>query len=225
MTKGKFIVIDGPDGSGKETQTKELIKKLDAHNILYKRIDFPQYHSPSSIGVREYLAGNLGNTDEIGPKAASLLFAIDRQGAAWEIREALKYGLIVIANRYVAANMGHQGSFFSNKKERQEYFKWLYELEYEKFEIPKPDLNIILECHPEISEKLIADRNRKGDILEDDVEHQKRATEVFKEITDLFPDFTSVQCLDQEGHLKTKEVISDEIWDTLKQLLYQQTSF
>ncbi|HDH07740.1 MAG TPA: thymidylate kinase, partial [Candidatus Moranbacteria bacterium] len=144
MKIGKFIVIDGTDGSGKATQTKLLVERLknDGHDV--EIADFPQYGKKSAGLIEKYLNGKYGSAEEVGPYRASIFYACDRYDASFKIRKAVEEGKIVISNRYVTANMGHQGGKIKDPEERKKYFNWLYNLEYETFSIPRPDLNIIL---------------------------------------------------------------------------------
>src|SRR4030042_2267814 len=137
---GKFIVFEGLDGSGKSTQSKLLVNhfKKERHKTI--KIDFPQYGTRVAGLVEEYLNGKYGGSEEVGPYRAAIFYACDRYDASFKIKKWLKEGKIVIANRYVTANMGHQGGKIANPLERKNYFSWLYELEYEIFNIPKPDL-------------------------------------------------------------------------------------
>ena len=124
--RGKFIVIDGTDGSGKATQTELLASKLRRSGLDVAIADFPQYNSKSAGLVEEYLSGKYGSPDEVGPYRASIFYAADRYDASFVIREWLKQGKIVISNRYVTANMGHQGGKISNPLEKKHFFDWLY---------------------------------------------------------------------------------------------------
>ncbi|MEK7097993.1 MAG: thymidylate kinase, partial [Patescibacteria group bacterium] len=133
--KGKFIVIDGTDGSGKTTQLGLLAERLKNLGHLVEIADFPQYNTKSAGLVEEYLSGKYGSADEVGPYRASIFYACDRYDASFKIRKWLEEGKIVISNRYVTANMGHQGGKIDGEKERKEYFDWLYNLEYETFSI------------------------------------------------------------------------------------------
>ena len=214
---GKLIVIDGSDGSGKETQTRFLVNRLKGEGHKIKRVDFPRYKSPSSIGVRQYLAGTLGKPEDIGAKAASIFFALDRYSSVPDIKDCLAQGYTVVANRYVSANMGHQGSFMNTTEERKEFFEWLYDLEYNKLGIPKPDLNIILYCPTDVTKKLREERGRKTDILEMDEDHQLKSSQIFKEIATTFPDFTLIECLNDKEELKTREQLHEEIWEQVEE--------
>ena len=127
---GKFIVIDGTDGSGKATQTELLAEKLRYAGFDVALADFPQYGKKSAGPVEEYLNGKYGPAHEVGPYRGSIFYALDRYDASFEIKEWLKQGKIVISNRYVTANMGHQGGKIKDLEEKRRFYEWLYELEY-----------------------------------------------------------------------------------------------
>ncbi|MBU4493296.1 MAG: thymidylate kinase, partial [Nanoarchaeota archaeon] len=107
--KGKFIVIAGTDGSGKATQIKILVKRLKDKGYEVEIADFPQYGKKSAALVEEYLNGKFGLAEEVGPYRASIFYACDRYAASFKIKEWLDEGKIVVSNRYVSANVGHQG--------------------------------------------------------------------------------------------------------------------
>ena len=106
--KGKLIVIDGTDGSGKGTQTELLVERLKNEGHAVFMLDFPQYGERSAAMVEDYLNGKFGTADEVGPYKASIFYACDRFAAASEVKKRLARGEICISNRYVSANMGHQ---------------------------------------------------------------------------------------------------------------------
>src|SRR3989344_1407856 len=139
--RGKFIVIDGTDGSGKATQTNLLLEELKTSGYEVEMTDFPQYGTKSAGLIEEYLNGKYG---KVGPEAASIFYAIDRFDASFKVRQWLDEGKIVISNRYVTANAGHQGGKIDDYHDRVKFFRWLDNLEYKIFAIPKPDLNVIL---------------------------------------------------------------------------------
>lgn len=223
--KGKFIVIDGTDGSGKATQTKMLVKRLKKTGYPVKVADFPQYGKKSSGLVEEYLNGNYGSAKEVGPYRASIFFACDRYDASFKIKKWLKEGNIVISNRYVTANMGHQGGKIENREKRKKYFSWLYKLEYEIFNIPKPDLNIILHVDAAVAQKLVDSkgirkylRGRKRDLHEKDLKHLRDAERVYIEIGKYFPGFAFIECT-KNSRILSREEISDLVWDKLKDVI------
>lgn len=226
--KGKFIVIDGTDGSGKATQTELLVLRLKKAGLAVEVVDFPQYGQKSASLVEEYLNGKYGEAQEVGPYRASIFYAIDRYDASFKIKKWIADGKIVISNRYVTANMGHQGGKISNTKERQEFFSWLYKLEYDLFGIPKPDLNIILHVDAEIAQKLVDQKGSreyvdgvKRDIHEADLNHLRNAEKVYLEIACSFPNFTLIECV-KNRQIMSREEINDLIWQEIVHLLSSQ---
>lgn len=148
--QGTFIVIEGTDGSGKGTQFAKLVERLASEGHDVAQFDFPQYEEPSSYFVRQYLNGNYGTADEVGPYTGSLFYALDRYQAAPAIREALEAGKVVVANRFTGSNMAHQGTKFAHAEERRGYFIWNDNLEFEMLKIPRPDRSIVLRVPAEI---------------------------------------------------------------------------
>src|ERR1700690_874149 len=186
--KGRFIVIDGTDGSGKATQTQLLVDELKLNNYPVEMTDFPQYGTKSAGLIEEYLNGKYG---QVGPEAASIFYAIDRFDASFKIRQWLDSGKIVVSNRYVTANAGHQGGKIADSIDRLKFFRWLDNLEYNIFNIPKPDLNIILHMPAEMAQKLVDKKSsdmrkyangKKRDLHEADIKHLKNAEKVYLQI-------------------------------------------
>jgi len=217
-----FIMIDGIDGSGKSLQSEMLIAHFKKDNRPVEIISFPQYGQKSAGLIEEYLTGVYGTAEEVGPYRASIFYAIDRFAAAPKIRAWLAEGKIVVANRYVASNMGHQGGKIENDVERKKFFEWNDNLEYNIFGIPRPDLNIILHVTPEISQELVrkkAEREYlaggKKDIHETDLNHLKNAEKTYLEIAHSFPNFALIECV-ENNKILTPEVIHQKIWDLIK---------
>ncbi|MCD6471174.1 thymidylate kinase, partial [bacterium] len=128
--KSLFIVLEGTDGSGKATQFRYLLRNLKKVKIKYKTLDFPQYGKPSAYFVENYLRGKYGTLKEIGPYQASLFYALDRFDVSRKIKDWLRQGYTVIANRYTISNFAYQGAKIKNNKLRLKYFHWLMNLEY-----------------------------------------------------------------------------------------------
>ncbi|MFA5886676.1 MAG: dUTP diphosphatase [Patescibacteria group bacterium] len=221
---GKFIVIDGTDGSGKTTQLNLLKNRLEAAGHVVAVADFPQYNTKSAGIIEEYLSGKYGRADEISAYKASIFYAIDRYDASFQIRKWLTEGKIVLANRYTSANMGHQGCKIENPLERRVFFNWLYDLEYKIFEIPRPDLSIILQVDSTIAQSLAKERAREdwigktNDIHEDNLEHLKKAEQVYLEIANSFPNFQLISCT-KNNELLNREEISLLVWLTVKRII------
>ena len=160
---GRFIVIDGLDGSGKETQSLILKKRLEEIGVRVRYISFPQYDSDSSLFVKKYLNGELGSRPEdTNAYAASSLFAADRylsNRTDWK-KDIDDPDTVVIANRYTTANAVHQLSKLP-KEQWNGFLTWLWDYEFYKLGVPIPDDVIYLEMHPDISYRLIKSRSEK----------------------------------------------------------------
>ena len=224
VRKGRFIVIDGTDGSGKATQTDLLVKELKANGYGVEVTDFPQYGTKSAGMIEEYLNGKYGR---VGPHAASIFYAIDRFDASLKIKEWLEAGKIIISNRYVTANAGHQGGKIADDFQRLKFFKWLNNLEYNIFGIPKPDLNIILHMPAEMAQKLVDRKSvetrkyangKKRDLHEADIKHLKNAEKVYMEIARLFPNTRLVECA-LNGKLLIPGEVHGKVWELVRRVV------
>ena len=231
--KGKFIVLEGIDGSGKSTQAKLLVKALKKEGYKISFIDFPQHGKKSAGLVDEYLIGKYGSAKEVSPYQASVFYTCDRYDASFKIRDWLKKGRIVIADRYIGSNVGHQGGKIKNDKERKKYLNWLYDLEYRIFKILKPDINFILEVKPKIAQSLsqkVTDKEKlakkkvylgriKADIHEKNLNHLENTEKAYLFAAKEFPkDFKVIKCI-EKGKLLPPETIHKKIWNCLRKIL------
>jgi len=170
--KGKLIVIEGLDGSGKSTQEKLLKEKLEADGFKINSIKLPNYDDPACEPVKMYLAGRFGSDpSDVNAYAASSFFAVDRfvsYNCYW--KEAYLNGEIFIADRYTTSNAYHQLTK-TDKSEWDSYLNWLEDFEYNKLGIPKPDAVIYLDMPIEVSQKLMSGRYN-GDETKKDI-HEK----------------------------------------------------
>ena len=225
LRPGTFLVIEGTDGSGKGTQFALLTERLQREGYDVATFDFPQYDQESSFFVKQYLNGNYGSVESVGPYTGSLFYALDRYQAANAIREALDQGKVVLANRFTGSNMAHQGTKFNNPEERRGYFIWLDNLEFMMLKIPRPDKSIVLRVPADIAQQLVDQKearnytDKKRDLHEADLSHMQRAVEVYDDLCRLFPkDFQRIDCV-RSGSLMSVEVINDLLWETIMPLL------
>ena len=219
MLRGALFVIDGSDGSGKKTQTALLTERLQKEGYNVMSISFPSYGQPSAAMVEAYLAGEFGNNaEEINPFVASSFYAVDRFAHSHIIKQALSEGKIIIADRYVASNMAHQGGKFINADERKDSIQWEYDFEHIRARLPKPTLNIILHVPTEVSMKLVTERGNKKDLHEKDEHHLRRAEETYLEIGKLIPDVELIECC-ENGKILSREEIHELIWNKVKALI------
>lgn len=224
--RGRFIVIDGTDGSGKATQTNLLVEELKLSGYRVEMTDFPQYGTKSAGLIEEYLNGKYG---QVGPEAASIFYAIDRFDASFKIRQWLDEGKVVISNRYVTANAGHQGGKIKDDLQRLKFFKWLDNLEYGIFNIPKPDMNIILHVPAQVAQELVdkktADQRvyangKKRDLHEADLQHLLNAEKVYLQIAKLFPNTKLVECV-SAGKLLSPNEIHNKVWELVRRVAFK----
>lgn len=222
---GVFIVVEGSDGSGKDTQVALLIERLKAAGQDVETFKFPRYDNASSHFIKKYLNGGYGGVNDVGPYTGSLFYALDRFEAGPDIAKALAQGKVVIANRYTGSNMAHQGSKFANDQERRGFFIWLDNLEFTMLKIPRPNKNLVLNVPAEIAQTLIDQRedrkytSKKRDLHEADIEHLRTSNRVYDDLCQLFPqDFQRVDCV-RSGKMLSVQVINDMLWESIKPLL------
>ena len=222
--KGKLIVIDGTDGSGKTVQTSLLVERLKKEGHSVELIEFPQYGQKSAGLIEEYLNGKYGSAEEVGPFRASIFFACDRYAAASKIRGWLDSGKIVITNRYVFSNMGHQAGKISDIKERDKFLEWVQDLEFNIFGIPRPDLNLLLFVPPKMGQKLVdkkQDREylhgKKRDMHEADIDHLKNASDAYIYVAKKYG-WPIIDCTTNEEIL-SREEIAEMVWEKVKDTL------
>jgi dTMP kinase len=221
--KGKFIVIEGTDGTGKETQTNLVVKELRVKGLKVKVMDFPQYEK-TFFGklVGRFLKGEFGNLKEVNPYLAALTFAGDRWQAKDEINSYLKKNYFVVSNRYVLSNMAHQSSKLPKEK-RLQLIKFLEELEYKIYGIPKEDINILLTLPVDIGQKLIEKKKprsylgnkKKKDIQEDNLDYQMETSKMFEVLAKQYKNIEKINCC-KDNKLMSIEEIHDIIWKKLR---------
>jgi dTMP kinase len=223
--KGTFIVIEGSDGSGKGTQYELLVARLRRKGYEVATFDFPQYAEPSSFFVREYLNGKYGTAEQVGPYTAALFYALDRYQVAPQIKQAIAEGKVVIANRFTASSMAHQGTKFANAEERRGYYIWLDNLESVMLQIPRPNRSVVLRVPADTAQNLIDKKelrsytDKKRDLHEADINHLRQAVRIYDELCQIFPkDFRAIDCV-RDDKLLQPEVISDIVWATIEPML------
>lgn len=213
---GKLIVIEGLDGCGKSTQLELLPKKLSEKGIDVKSVSFPDYESRSSALIKMYLGGEFGNRpDDVNAFAASSFYAVDRFASFkknWG--EFYNDGGTVVAGRYTTSNAVHQASKLDSSK-WEEFLQWLYDFEYNKIGIPKPDMVIFLDMPTSVSQKLLAGRysgdENKKDIHERDVEYLNHCREAAI-FTAKFSNWQIINCAENDEP-RSIEDISNDILD------------
>lgn len=214
MTKGKLIVLEGIDGSGKATQSALLEKSLEEEGKKVMHISFPDYESDSSALVKMYLKGDFGkDPSDVNPYAASLFYAVDRFASyRMKWKKFYENGGIVIADRYTTSNMVHQMTKYDDAKDRQEFLSWLEKTEYEELELPRPDQVILLDIPLSISEALVKERAKQGgsmDIHEKHLEYLKQCHDAYQELVNIYG-WTKISCA-KDGVLRPISDIHKEV--------------
>ncbi len=219
--KGKLIVIEGLDGSGKTTQIELLKSKLDNKSI--KQIKLPDYDSPSSTLVKMYLSGEFGkNPDDVNAYAASAFYAVDRFAnykTKW--KENYDNGDVIISDRYTTSNAYHQSTKIP-RENWTEYFNWLEDFEYNLVGIPKPDVVIYLDMPIEISQKMMSKRysgdESKKDIHESNIQYLLNCREAALVAAKVM-NWNVIKC-NSGNEPRTIDDIGDEIFDIVSKELY-----
>lgn len=226
--KGKLIVIDGTDGSGKTTQSSLLIKHLRKDGYKAKFIHFPLYED-NFFGkfIAHCLSEQYYNWVNIHPKIASVIYAADRWESKQQIENWLKRGYIVVMDRYISSNQIHQGGKIANVKKREAFMKWLAEMEYKIFKIPAPNVTIYLSLPIGMVLKLIRNRNYQGaraylgskkDVHEKDKNFLKNSIKSALWLTKTQKNWTKIDCMGK-GELRSFQNIHDEIYKKVKKII------
>ena len=219
---GKLFVIDGTDGSGKQTQFEKLKERLDKDGIEYRTVSFPNYDSPSSSLVKMYLSGEFGtDAQEINPYIASTFYAADRYATFQTgYKKYYEDGGIILADRYTTANMVHQAGKIKDKEERDKFLKWLWDFEFKLYGLPIPTEVFFLNMPTEKALELMKDRknkfdeNAKKDIHESNEKHMKDAYEAACDVAKEYNWF-EIKCM-RNNELRTIDDIHEEIYEEVK---------
>jgi len=226
--KGKLIVIDGTDGSGKATQVKKIKERLISEGHKVKSLDFPRYYD-NFFGnmVGQALKGDYGDWAGINPKLASVVYANDRAESAPQINQWLEEGNIVILDRYVSSNQIHQGGKIDDENERKEFMQWLDTMEHDVLGSPRPDAILYLDVSVAITQKLLIAKGNKeskkylegrGDQHENNIEHLEAARESGLKMISENNNWIRIGC-SREGDIFSIDVIHEIIYDKVITLL------
>ncbi|MBE7049978.1 MAG: thymidylate kinase [Ruminococcaceae bacterium] len=221
----KLIVVEGVDSSGKATQSAILKENLLKLGKKVESIEFPNYDSESSAVVKMYLGGEFGDDpNAVSPYAASMFFAVDRMATVNVTKkEIFTNGNIVVADRYTTSNMVHQASKIDDADKKSEFLDWLYDMEYEKLSLPKPDMVIFLDMPVENARELMAKRANKIDNSQVKDIHERNADYLQKSYDNAVfvankYEWTTVHCA-KDGKVRSIEEISEEILAKVKEIL------
>ena len=212
---GKLIVIEGTDGSGKSTQFRLLTQRVAEEGREFQKLVLPQYQEESSALIRMYLGGEFGTKpSDVNAYAASAFFAVDRYASYKKVwGKWYEQGGLVLSDRYTTSNAVHQASKEPEEKQA-EYLRWLYEFEYDKLGMPRPDLVIYLDVPTDFTEKMMRTReaatNTHADIHEQDLEYLATCRRIGKNAAAYY-NWTVINCV-RDGEMRTIEDIHEEIY-------------
>ena len=219
---GKLIVIEGTDGSGKSTQFKCLTEHLQEKGQMFRTLVFPRYAEPSSALIRMYLGGEFGTKpSDVNAYAASSFYAVDRYASyKQDWGKWYEDGGLIVSDRYTTSNAVHQTA--KEPKEKQgEFLKWLYEFEYDKLGLPRPDLTIYLDVPTAFTEQLMRQReqqtNTQADIHEQDMTYLATCRETGRAAAHFYG-WHIINCV-RDGHMRSIEDIHNEIFTLVEKCL------
>ncbi len=222
---GKLFVIDGTDGSGKQTQLQKLKERFDKEKIEYKTVSFPNYDSPSSSLVKMYLGGEFGtDSKKISPYIASTFYAADRYATFQKgYKQYYDDGGIILADRYTTSNMVHQAGKIQNDQEREKFLNWLWDFEFNLYGLPVPTQVFFLNMPTEYALKLMENRENKithesqKDIHEKDINHLKDS---YNEACKLVKKYNwcEIKCI-KENKIRSIDDIHEDIYSQIKKYI------
>lgn len=219
---GTLIVLEGTDGCGKSTQFARLCAHLQQRGAAFQHLKFPQYEQESSALIRMYLAGEFGSRPgDVNGYAASAFYAVDRYASYKKVwGDWYEGGGLVLADRYTTSNAIHQASKVP-PEEREAFFRWLYDFEYGKLGLPRPDLVLYLDVPTEYTVGMLRSREEQtstqADIHEQDTAYLRTCRESGAQAAQVLG-WCRVQCV-RDGAMRSIEDIHGEIWAQVEPLL------
>jgi|SRR5579863_3156126 len=215
-SRGKLIVLEGIDGSGKRTQLEMLTRAFSARGITFRQVSFPRYEGFFGKLVAQFLNGEFGALEVVDPHFSALLYAGDRLEIKPAIEADLAAGRTVIADRYIGSNLAHQGARVPRER-RAEFVQWLEQLEYRIYALPPEDLVIYLRVPASEAQRLVGEKGARDytklrrDILESDLAHLEAASGVYDQLTKQ-PKWVKIECFDAAaGNLRPPEAIHTDV--------------
>ncbi len=214
MRRGKLIVLDGVDGSGKTTQGRLLLRRLQKEGYSARFLSFPQYKE-NVFGrlIREFLDGRHGDPTKTDPYLSAALYAADRFETKTKLEGWLAKGTIVICDRYVSANKMHQGGKISSPKERARFFSWLQKIEYGIFKLPRPTATLYLSLSPVLAMALLS----RKDHVERSTRYNRASFKTGKELAKK-EGWITISC-ELRGRVLSREAVHEKIYTAVRKFL------
>ena len=212
---GKLIVLEGTDGSGKSTQFQRLTDRLSQEGRQFQKLVSPQYSEPSSALIRMYLGGEFGaRPSDVNAYAASAFYSVDRYASYKKVwGQWYESGGLVVSDRYTTSNAVHQTSKEPPEKQ-SDFLKWLYDFEYSKLGLPRPDLVVYLDVPTDFTEKMMRSReaatHTHADIHEQDLEYLATCRRTGRAAAEYYG-WTVIGCV-KNGAMRSIDDIHEEIY-------------
>lgn len=223
--KGKLIIIDGSDGSGKATQSLKLFQRLQEEGYKVKKVEFPDYNSDSSALIKMYLNGSFGSDpNDVNPYVASSFYAVDRYASyVTKWKQFYEEGGIILSDRYTTSNMVHQAAKIEDEAEKEKFLDWLWDYEFNLFGLPIPDAVVFLDVPAEYSRKLMEERlnkftgTEKKDIHESNMDFLQHSYNNAKQIAEKYK-WKTINCV-KDNSMYSIDEIHEKVYESLKDIL------
>ncbi len=221
--EGCLVVVCGIDGSGKTLQSRRLHARLQKNGVPSQYVEFPRYEEGFFGGlIAGYLRGETPG-GAINPYLAALPFACDRWEYSPVLREWINSGQTVVCNRYVTANMAHQGGKIDSETEREEFYRWVEKMEYGVFKVPEPRLHIWLDIQPEHAMQLLSRKGQRsylkgGEDIHENLLHLQAARKAYCELARRNAGWATVRCSNREGP-ESPDTVAGLIWEHVAAIL------
>jgi len=223
VERGKIVVIEGGDSSGKEVQSKKLTEVLQNKGYPVRYLDFPRYDQFFGSLIGRYLRGEFGEAFNVHPALAALPYSLDRAELKDSIIESVNNGEIVVCNRYTGSGLAFMSAKLS-KEEREDFVKWLEEMEYGKLGVPKEDLSIFLHVPAKVGQRLTYAKDEKeymkgkgrGDIHERNLVYLSNVIEQYLWLSKNRRQWVEIFCMVDENALRPIDDIHGDIMQILK---------
>ena len=225
MGKGKIILIEGTDCSGKQTQAEKLVNNLNSLGIKSVLYSFPMYNTPTGkivggpyLGKEAISEGYFDEgADKVDPKVASLYFAADRQYNIKKIFDNLNNDYVVVLDRYVESNMAHQCGKIADTDAKLDMINWIETLEYGLLKFPRPDKTIFLHMPYKYSFVLKNKRKDVPDQHESSEKHLKSAEDTYLLLANKY-NFDTISCV-KDNKIRSIDDISQEVLNKVKKFI------
>lgn len=204
--KGKLIVFEGIDGSGKSSQSRLFFRRLRKKNVPGVFMAFPRYKTFFGSLISKYLNGGFGNPYRMAPEVCMMLYSIDKYSASAKIRKELEAGKMVVLDRFVASNLAYQSAKYTDEKKQAEFIEWAKNVEGR---FPKPDLTVLLDVPASMSRKLMKDK--KKDLHELNFSYMERVRRIYLRLAEK-ENWLVVDCMESGKKIKSIAEVSDEVW-------------